>query len=242
MIITTFLLINSVSSIGMITFQGISKIYNHKTQALKDVSFQVGEGEFASIVGRSGAGKSTLVKLLIAEERPTSGKIIVDGEDVSEITPKELPGYRREIGIVFQDFKLLQDKTAYENIAFAMEVAGLPPSKIKNDVPRILKIVGLKDRADNFPAQLSGGEKQRVATGRAIALKPTILVADEPTGNLDPIHTWEIIDLLVKINQLDTTVLLASHDKEIINSLSKRVVSLEKGKVIRDEEEGRFIL
>lgn len=226
----------------MLVFQNISKIYNHNTQALKNVSFQVGEGEFASIVGRSGAGKSTLVKLLIAEERPTSGKIIVDGEDISEITPKELPAYRRQIGIVFQDFKLLQDKTAYENVAFAMEVAGLPPSKIKSDVPKILKIVGLEDRAHNFPAQLSGGEKQRVAMGRAIALKPKILVADEPTGNLDPIHTWEIIDLLVKINQLNTTVLLASHDKEIINSLSKRVVTLEKGEVIRDEQEGRFIL
>lgn len=225
----------------MITFQNITQTYGD-TKAVEDISFQIQKNEFVSIVGRSGAGKSTLIKLLIAEEKPTKGKIIVDGEDVSEIDSSELPAYRRKIGIVFQDFKLLEDKTASENIAFAMEVAGMPPAKIKRDVPKILKIVGLEKRADNFPRQLSGGEKQRVATGRALALKPKILVADEPTGNLDPIHTWDIINLLVKINRLDTTVILASHDKEIINSLGKRVVSLEEGKLIRDEEEGRFIV
>lgn len=225
----------------MITFQNITQTYSD-TKAVEDISFRIQENEFVSIVGRSGAGKSTLVKLLIAEEKPTKGKIIVDGKDISKLGSSQLPAYRRKIGIVFQDFKLLEDKTAYENIAFAMEVAGMSPSKIKRDVPKILKIVGLEKRKDNFPRQLSGGEKQRIATGRALALKPKILIADEPTGNLDPIHTWDIINLLVKINRLDTTVILASHDKEIINSLGKRVVSLEEGKLIRDEQEGRFIV
>ena len=157
--------------------------------------------------------------------------------DISKIKSKLMPFYRRKIGIVFQDFKLLNFRTAYENIAFAMEVANLPYQKIKEDSMNILKIIGLEDRKNNFPAQLSGGEKQRIAIGRAIALKPEILIADEPTGNLDPIHTWDIINLLVKINELGTTVILASHDKEIINSLGKRVVSIEKGRVVRDEQE-----
>jgi len=225
----------------MIIFEKVSKIYNH-CSALEDISIRVNPREFVSIVGRSGAGKSTLVKLLIGEEYPTSGHIFVDRIDIAKIKPKLLPFYRRKIGIVFQDFKLLSFRTAFENIAFAMEVANLPHQKIKDDTLKILRIIGLENRQNNFPDQLSGGEKQRVAIGRALALKPEILIADEPTGNLDPIHTWDIINLLVKINELGTTVVLASHDKEIINSLGKRVVSLDKGRVIRDEKEGRFIV
>ena len=226
----------------MIIFDNVSKVYNNHTFALKNINLKIAPREFVSIVGRSGAGKSTLVKLLIGEIKPTSGHIFVDQLDIASIKSHLLPYYRRKIGIVFQDFKLLNFRTAAENIAFAMEVADLPRQKIKEDTLKILRIIGLENRKDNFPAQLSGGEKQRIAIGRALALKPEILVADEPTGNLDPIHTWDIINLLVKINELGTTVILASHDKEIINSLGKRVVSLENGVILRDEEEGRFIV
>jgi cell division transport system ATP-binding protein len=225
----------------MITFENVSKIYNHSF-ALKNIDLRIFPQEFTSIVGRSGAGKSTLVKLLIGELKPTEGKIIIDKVDITNVKSKVMPYYRRKIGIVFQDFKLLNFRTAAENIAFAMEVANLPYNKIKEDTLKILKIIGLENRKNNFPAQLSGGEKQRIAIGRALALKPDILIADEPTGNLDPIHTWDIINLLVKINELGTTVILASHDKEIINSLGKRVVSLENGKLVRDEKEGRFMV
>lgn len=226
----------------MIIFNNVTKIYNNKSRALENINFKIKDEEFVSITGRSGAGKSTIIKLLIGEEKPTKGEIYVDDIRVDSLTPNELTFYRRQIGIVFQDFKLLARKTAFENIAFAMEVAGLPYSRIKQDVLQILEIVGLKDKAKSFPHELSGGEKQRIAIGRAIALRPKILVADEPTGNLDPIHTWEIINLLVKINQLNTTVILATHDKEIIDSLSKRVITLEKGKIYRDEIQGKYIL
>lgn len=225
----------------MIIFHNISKVYN-STFALKNINFKIRENEFVSITGRSGAGKSTLIKLLIGEEEPTKGEIIVEKDELSKLSRSSLPFYRRKVGVIFQDFKLLPRSTALENIAFAMEVAGIPYRQIREDVQKILKIIGLEDRAQNFPHELSGGEKQRIAIGRAIALRPKILAADEPTGNLDPIHTWEIINLLVKINELQTTVILASHDKEIINSLSKRVITLEKGEIIRDEEEGRYIL
>lgn len=226
----------------MIIFNHVSKFYNHGTVAIDDVSLHIKTNEFISIVGRSGAGKSTVVKLLIGEIKPDRGELYVDRERIDTFTPLDLPRYRRKVGIVFQDFKLLESKTAFENIAFAMEVAGLETRRINEDVPRILKIIGLSDRANNFPHELSGGEKQRIAIGRALALRPKILVADEPTGNLDPIHTWDIINLMVRINELGTTVILASHDKEIINSLGKRVVSLEKGRLIRDEQQGKYIL
>ncbi|TRZ79713.1 ATP-binding cassette domain-containing protein [bacterium] len=225
----------------MIIFDNVSKVFGDSF-VLQKINLKIQSHEFISLVGRSGAGKTTIVKLLIGEHNPTSGKIFVNNVDITNIKPKLLPFYRRKIGIVFQDFKLLSFRTTYENISFAMEVANLPHEKIKEDTLKILRIIGLEDRKNNFPAQLSGGEKQRVAIGRALALKPEILVADEPTGNLDPIHTWDIINLLVKINELGTTVILASHDKDIINSLGKRVVSLENGKVIRDEKEGRFIV
>jgi len=226
----------------MISFKDVSKVYSNQTAAVHGVSLDIHPGEFVSIVGRSGAGKSTLIKMLIAEEQPSHGHIVVDREDVADIPARLVPYYRRKIGFVFQDFRLLPSRTARENVAFAMEVAGLSNNQINEDVPKILRIVGLGNRAENFPHELSGGEKQRIAIGRALALRPKIMIADEPTGNLDPIHTWDIINLLVKINELGTLVILASHDKDIINSLGKRVVSIEKGKIIRDEEKGRYML
>lgn len=226
----------------MIKFENVSKIYNSHSTALKDVSFEVGHHEFVSVVGKSGAGKTTLLKLLLAEEKPTGGKIFFNRQNISSVSQRELPLLRRQIGAIFQDFKLLPNKTAYENIAFAMQVVGKSEMEIKSDVPKILDLVGLKDKADNFPRELSGGEKQRVAIARALVHRPSIIVADEPTGNLDPINTWDVIRLLLKINELGTTVILATHDKEIINALEKRVVSLEGGVVARDENPGRYIL
>ncbi|OGD30127.1 cell division ATP-binding protein FtsE [Candidatus Azambacteria bacterium RIFCSPHIGHO2_01_FULL_44_55] len=226
----------------MIRFQNVSKIYNSQSAALRDVSFSVDSGEFISLVGRSGAGKSTLLKLLIVEEKPSEGRVYFDKRDVHKMRPHEVPFLRRRIGAIFQDFKLLPQKTAYENIAFAMEVAGKPKTEIHHDVPLVLDLVGLKDKGNNFPRELSGGEKQRVAIARALVHRPDVIVADEPTGNLDPINTWDVIRLLIKINEMGTTVILATHDKEIINALSRRVVSLDKGAVIRDENPGRYIL
>ena len=226
----------------MIKFENVSKIYNSRSAALKNVSFEVGSHEFVSVVGKSGAGKTTLLKLLLAEEKPTSGKIFFNRQDVISVKQNELPFLRRQIGAIFQDFKLLPNKTAYENVAFAMQVVGKSEAEIKNDVSKVLDLVGLKDKAGNFPKELSGGEKQRVAIARALVHRPMVIVADEPTGNLDPINTWDIIRLLVKINELGTTVILATHDKEIINALEKRVVILEGGTVTRDENPGRYIL
>jgi cell division transport system ATP-binding protein len=226
----------------MITFQDVSKVYNHHSVALEDVSFKINPNEFVSIVGRSGAGKSTIIKLLIGEEKPTKGRIFFGQYEVNKLKNSELPALRRHIGIVFQDFRLLPNKTAYENVAFALEVAGRPSREIRDLVPQVLDMVGLADKAKNFPHELSGGEKQRVAIARAMVHRPEVIIADEPTGNLDPFHTAEIINLLLKINDLGTTVILATHDKEIINSLEKRVITLDHGKIIRDEEKGRFIL
>ena len=225
----------------MIEFKNVSKLYDD-CAALDNVTFSIKPKEFVSLVGRSGAGKTTLLKMLLKEEEPTEGEIIVDGRDVRKLKKHDIPIYRRKIGAVFQDFKLLPNKTAYENIAFAMEAAGRTEQEIAVDVPQILNLVELADKANNFPAQLSGGEKQRVAIGRALVHKPDILMADEPTGNLDPLHTWDIIRLLCRINELGTTVILATHDREIINALGKRVISFDKGRLIRDEENGRYIV
>lgn len=226
----------------MITFQNISKIYNHNSTALEDVSFKIEPKEFISLVGRSGAGKSTIIKLLIGEEKPSKGRIIFDSYDVNKLKNRELPKLRRRIGVIFQDFRLLPNKTAYENIAFALEVAGRPNRDIAEFVPQALEMVGLKNKANNFPKELSGGEKQRIAIARAMINHPDVIVADEPTGNLDPLNTREIIRLLLKINELGTTLILATHNKEIINQLDRRVISLEDGKVIRDEKNGKYIL
>jgi len=226
----------------MINFQNVTKTYNKHSVALENVSFRVCPKEFVSVVGRSGAGKSTIVKLLIAEEKPTSGRIIFDSFEVNKLKFSQFPKYRRRIGTIFQDFRLLTEKTVFENIAFALEVEGRPQKEINEFVPQILELVGLNDKMRSFPYELSGGEKQRVAIARAMINQPDVIVADEPTGNLDPFNTWEIIKLLMKLNEMGSTIILATHNKEIINTLGQRVITLDKGKIIRDEEHGRFIL
>jgi cell division transport system ATP-binding protein len=226
----------------VIKFQNLTKLYPPKCVALDNVSFEIKPKEFVCVVGRSGAGKTTLLKMLIAAEKPTSGKIFFAEKDVSSIKSGELPLLRREIGVVFQDYRLLQNKTVAENVSYVMEIMGRTESEIRKSLPNILGIVGLEEKANNFPPQLSGGEQQRVAIARAIAHRPRVILADEPTGNLDPYNTKEIVRLLKKIHELGTTVVLATHDKEVVNCLQERVVTLEEGKVIRDEEKGRFII
>lgn len=206
------------------------------------VDLNIQPKEFVSIVGQSGAGKTTLIKLVIGEEKPDSGKVFVDGVEVNSLKPTHLPNLRKKISTVFQDFKLLTQKNVFENIAFALEAVGRTDKEIYEDVPKVLSLVGIADKTDCFPYQLSGGEKQRVSIARALALRPEILIADEPTGNLDPINSFDILRLLYKINELGTTVILATHNKELVNALGKRVVTLEKGKVIRDQEEGKYML
>lgn len=226
----------------MIKFQNITKIYGPDTAALENVSFIINKKEFVSIAGKSGAGKTTLLKLLLAEEQPNNGRIFFDNRDVHKIKKSNLPNFRRKIGVVFQDYKLLPSKTAYENIAYVLEVIGATDKEIFQRVPEVLEIVGIPDKADNFPAELSQGERQRVAIARAFVHRPDVILADEPTGNLDPYNTSGIVRILLKINELGTTIVLTTHNKEIINSLNKRVITLEKGRIIRDEEKGRFIL
>lgn len=226
----------------MIRLKNVSKTYKPATIGVKNISLHIKPGEFVSIVGQSGTGKTTLVKLLIAEERPTSGQIIIGGWDISRIRSGEVPMLRRQIGVVFQDFKLLPRKTVFENVAFALEVCGASRKKIKKIVPQVLKIVGLEDKAHRYPKQLSGGEQQRVVIARALVHRPKILVADEPTGNLDAINTKEIIELLKKINEFGTTVLLVTHNREVVNALHKRVITLENGQISQDQEEGKYII
>jgi len=226
---------------SLVYFKNVSKSYNGSL-ILDNVTFTIETGEFVSLVGRSGVGKTTLLKMLTREELPTKGKIYFNDKEINKLKPSEVSLLRRKIGVVFQDFKLLTNKTAFENVAFAMEVAGDSEEAVKKDVPEVLKLVNLQNKADNFPYQLSAGEKQRTVIARALIQRPELILADEPTGNLDPINSWDIIKLLVKINELGTAVMLASHDKEIINALGKRVISLEDGKVIRDEQEGRYLI
>ncbi|MBI5306176.1 cell division ATP-binding protein FtsE [Candidatus Wolfebacteria bacterium] len=229
----------------MISFQSVSKIYRNNgssSSALDEINFEIKPKEFVSLVGKSGAGKSTAIKLLIGEEKPTKGKILVSSHDVNKLTSRQLPHLRRHIGVIFQDFRLLNNKTAYENVAFALEAAGRPQMEINEFVPQALDMVGLSDKIGNFPKELSGGERQRVAIARAMINHPDVLIADEPTGNLDPDNTAEIIKLLLKINELGTVVILATHNKEIVDDLKKRVISLENGKLIKDEEKGKYIL
>lgn len=224
----------------MIKFEKVSKVFPGDFIALEDINLLIGKGEFVSIVGHSGAGKSTLLKLVYAEERPTSGKVYFNDRDISAIKKRHVPYYRRNIGTVFQDFKLLPQKTAFENVAYALEVAGKTTSEINEEVPGILDIVGLSNKMEKYPAQLSGGEQQKISLARALIHRPLIIIADEPTGNLDPISSWDIIQLLIKINSLGTTVILATHDKEIVNKASKRVVAMERGKVISDVKKGKY--
>lgn len=226
----------------MITLENVTKIYAPNVVGLHHLNLHIEPGEFVSLVGQSGTGKSTLIKMLIAQERPTRGKIQIGGWDISRISHSEIPYLRRQLGVVFQDFKLLEQKTVYENIAFALQVCGFASKYIKEMVPEVVKIVGLEYKMDRYPHQLSGGEKQRVALARALIHRPKILLADEPTGNLDSINTREIIDLLLKINEFGTTVLLVTHNREVVNRIRRRVITLEGGQIIADQKEGKYIL
>ena len=225
----------------MIVFKNVSKAYNGGA-ALERVSFKIQPHEFVSIVGRSGAGKSTVMKLLIGEEKPSKGQVFFGSNEVSKLKMSQLPGLRRKVGTIFQDFRLLSKKTAFENVAFALEVEGRSLREINDLVPQVLDMVGLREKVFHFPTQLSGGEKQRVAIARAMINRPDVLMADEPTGSLDPFNTWEVIKLLVKINELGSTVILATHDKEIVNTLGQRVITLDGGRLVKDETHGRFII
>lgn len=226
----------------MIKLVNLVKKYPPNTTALNGVSLHIKPKEFVSIVGQSGSGKTTIVKMLIAEERPTSGEIIIGGWDITRIRRGEIPTLRRQIGVVFQDFKLLPRRTVFENVAFAPQVCGASIKRIKTVVPQVLKIVGLASKRDRFPRQLSGGEQQRVVIARALVHRPKILIADEPTGNLDSINTKEIIDLLLKINKFGTTVVLVTHNREVVNFLQKRVITIDNGVIIADHVKGRYVL
>ncbi len=226
----------------MIRFKNVTKSYPPDTNALKNVSLHIKPGEFVSVVGQSGTGKTTLARLVIAEEKPNKGRVIVGDWDITNIKAREVPILRRQIGVVFQDFKLLPDKTVFENVTFGLEVVGASQDRIKKIVPQVLKIVGLENKLDRFPRQLSGGEQQRTVIARSLVHRPKILVADEPTGNLDSINSQDIINLLLKINEFGTTVVLVTHNREIVNSLRKRVITLDQGTVISDQSSGKYIL
>lgn len=229
-------------TVFMVLLEHVTKTYPPHVEALKDLSFKIEPGEFVSIVGQSGAGKTTLAKLLMAEERPTSGRIVIGGWDITHIRSYEIPALRRQIGVVFQDFKLLPRKTVYENVAFALEVSGASRARIRDVVPQVLKIVGLENKSDRFPSQISGGEQQRVVIARALVHRPKMLLADEPTGNLDAINAGEITDLLVRINAFGTTVILVTHNREMVNVLRRRVITLHNGDISSDHKHGKYML
>jgi cell division transport system ATP-binding protein len=225
----------------MIFFEKVTKLYSGGgPAAIEDITVAIEPREFVSIVGHSGAGKTTMIKMLLAEEKPTKGKVFYESVDIHKLKKSEIHHFRRKIGTVFQDFRLLPNKTIYENVAFAMEVSGRSEDEIHSDVPHVLDLVDLADKALNFPHELSGGEKQRVAIARAIVNQPDVIIADEPTGNLDPINTNEIIGILKKINDLGTTIILTTHNKGVIDALGKRVLTMEKGKIVRDDHAGRY--
>jgi cell division transport system ATP-binding protein len=227
----------------MIYFDKVTKIYfDGAPPALQDVTLSIDPGEFVSIVGHSGAGKTTLLKMLFAEELPTEGSVFFGSREIGKLHHKELLALRRNIGTVFQDFRLLPTKNIYENIAFALEVAGKTDEDIQADVPHVLDLVGLGDKIWNFPNELSGGEQQRVAIARAIVNQPDVLIADEPTGNLDPINAHDIVEILKKINDLGTTVLLTTHNKTVVDAIGRRVVTMDQGRVVRDEKQGTYVL
>lgn len=226
----------------MIYFENVSKLYSDNVPALEDITFQVAPGEFLSVVGHSGAGKTTLLKLLIVEDRPSTGKVFFGSTDVHALSAHQLPQYRRNIGTIFQDFKLLPNKTAFENVAFAMEANGRSDEEIAENVPQALELVDLSGKELHFPHELSGGEKQRVAIARAIVNQPDLIMADEPTGNLDPIATYEVVQILKKINDLGTTVIMTTHNKGVIDALGRRVITMDDGRIIRDDKEGKYVL
>ena len=225
---------------GLITLDDVSKRYPNGTYALRDVDLQIDSGDFVFLVGSSGAGKSTLIRLLIREELPSTGRVVVDGEDVARLARGRVPKLRRKVGVVFQDFKLLPTKTVAENVAFALIVTGHEGPIVREETERVLSLVGLSQRRAHFPDQLSGGEQQRTAIARALVNRPRILIADEPTGNLDPVTSWEIIKLLTRVNELGTTMVMATHNAEIVNALRRRVIHLDHGRVVRDEREGLY--
>jgi len=224
----------------VVEFINVSKKYSNGTVALKGISLKVNKGDFAFVVGSSGSGKSTLLKLLMKEENATEGEVTVNGYELSMLEPKQIPYLRRGIGMVFQDFRLLPNKTVYENVAFAMEITECLPKEIRRQVPMSLALVGLSRKANAYPHQLSGGEQQRVAIARALVNNPALLIADEPTGNLDPENSWEIIKLLTEVNQRGTTVIIATHEKSIVDAMKKRVIAVDKGRIIRDQQKGLY--
>ena len=227
---------------SMIRFENVTKRYQDKDVALHDINIEIQPGEFVSVVGHSGAGKTTLTKLLLAEEKPTEGEVFFDDVNVHTLSPEKIVKLRRRMGTVFQNFRLLPNKTAYENISFAMEVAGKSDEEIRADVPHVLDLVDMRDKEWHFPHQLSGGEQQRLAIARAIINQPEVIIADEPTGNLDPINTYEVVQILKKINDLGTTIILTTHNKGVIDSLGKRVITLEHGKIVRDDKSGKYVI
>lgn len=225
----------------MIELQDVCKVYDGSTRALNGISLRIEDGEFAFVVGPSGSGKSTLIKLLAGELRPTDGKVLINGFDIGKIKNKDIPYLRRTIGVVYQDFRLIDNKTVYENVAFVMRAVGAPPRIIKKRVPYVLELVGLKNKTRRLPNQISGGEKQRVAIARALVNNPDVIIADEPTGNLDPTRSVELMSLLEKINGLGTTVLVVTHERELVNKLAKRVIAIEHGTVISDRTGGYYL-
>lgn len=226
----------------MIYFDKVSKVYSDESVALEEVSFTILPKEFVSIVGHSGAGKTTLIKMILAEDSPSHGSVMFDSINIHKLKRKHMPEYRRKFGTVFQDFRLIPNKTVFENIAFAMEAAGRTDEEIASDVPHVLDLVDLGKKIWSFPSELSGGEKQRVAIARAIVNQPDVIIADEPTGNLDPVNTYEIVQILKKINDLGTTVILTTHNKGVIESIGKRVITMERGRVVRDDKDGKYAI
>lgn len=226
----------------MIYFDKVTKIYKDDTLALDEIDLRINPGEFVSVVGHSGAGKTTLIKMLLAEESPTHGSVYYEDDDIHSLNKNYTNQLRRKIGTIFQDFRLLPNKNVYENIAFAMEVAGKTDEEINEDVPYVLDLVDLRNKADRFPSELSGGEKQRVAIARAIVNQPDVIVADEPTGNLDPVNTYDIVQIFKKINDLGTVVILTTHNKGIVEEVGGRVVTMENGRIIRDDNDGRYVM
>ncbi|MFH0852907.1 MAG: cell division ATP-binding protein FtsE [bacterium] len=226
----------------MIKFENVTKLYTSDIAGIKNVTLNITPGEFVSVVGQSGSGKTTIAKLIIAELRPSKGKVIIGGWDITKIKQNEIPLLRRQIGVVFQDFKLLPRKTLFENVAFALEVSGEPKKKIQAIVPQVFKIVGLETKMNRYPKHVSGGEQQRAVIARSLVHRPKILVADEPTGNLDSINAQEIITLLKKINEFGTTVVLVTHNREIVNTLRKRVITIDHGEITMDQIAGKYLL
>ena len=224
----------------MIEFKNVSKVYETGTEAVHNANFKIEKGEFVFLVGQSGSGKSTLIKLILKEEEATRGNIIINGRDITFLKQKRVPFLRRSMGVVFQDFRLLPDKTVYENVAFAMYIVKATPRHIRRQVPMVLSLVGLSAKAKMYPNELSGGEQQRVALARALVNNPSMIIADEPTGNLDPETAWDIMNLLNEINMRGTTVVVATHAKDIVDAMKKRVIQIDKGNIIRDDKKGGY--